>query len=384
MKTEKLYDKDSHIKDFTAMVVDCRCKNGNYEIILDRTAFFPEGGGQSADTGKIGSNSITDVQIIDGEIVHYSDGAIENGTTVSCSLNWDQRFRRMQNHSGEHIVSGIVHRLYGFDNVGFHMGEDVTVDFNGELTRDQILNVEKLANEAIYKNVEFICEYPDEETLKSLDYRSKLELTEDVRIVTVKGYDACACCAPHVYSSGEIGIIKILDFNRHRGGVRIHMLCGADAVEDYEKKYENLRQISAELCSKQNETAEAFEKLMNDHGQLKAEIAALKKAITSLKSSAINYTDSCILIFEKEIQMNDLRKLVLSGAEKTDKLCAGFVGDDEKGYRFAIASKCIDLMKKAKDITVALNGKGGGSAELLQGNASITRKEIELYFNENY
>ena len=384
MKTEKLYDKDSHIKDFTAMVVDCRCKNGNYEIILDRTAFFPEGGGQSADTGKIGSNSITDVQIIEGEIVHYSDNPIKIGAKVTCSIDWDQRFRKMQNHSGEHIVSGIVHRLYGFDNVGFHMGEDVTVDFNGELTRDQILNVEKLANEAIYKNVEFICEYPDDETLKGLDYRSKLELTENVRIVTIKDYDVCACCAPHVYSSGEIGIIKILDFNRHRGGVRIHMLCGYDAVEDYEKKYENLCQIAAELCSKQNETAEAFEKLMNDHGQLKAEIAALKKAITSLKSSAINYTDSCILIFEKEIQMNDLRKLVLSGAEKTDKLCAGFVGDDEKGYRFAIASKCIDLMKKAKDITVALSGKGGGSAELLQGNASITRKEIELYFNENY
>ena len=384
MKTEKLYDKDSHIKDFTAQVLDCRENDGKYEIILDRTAFFPEGGGQPADTGKIGNNTISDVQIIDGEIVHYSDGAIEIGTTVSCSLNWDQRFRRMQNHSGEHIVSGIVHRLYGFDNVGFHMGEDVTVDFNGELTRDQILSIENLANEAIYKNVEFICEYPDEETLKDLDYRSKLELTENVRIVTIKDYDVCACCAPHVYSSGEIGIIKILDFNRHRGGVRIHMLCGADAVEDYEKKYENLRQIAAELCSKQNETATAFEKLMNDHRQLKAEIAALKKEITNLKSSTIADTDSCVLIFEKEIQMNDLRKLVLSGAEKTDKLCAGFVGDDEKGYRFAIASKCIDLTKKAKDITVALNVKGGGSAELLQGNASITRKEIELYFKENY
>ena len=384
MKTVKLYDKDSHIKDFTAKVLDCREKDGYFEIILDSTAFFPEGGGQSADTGKIGNRIISEVQIIDGEIVHYSDGAVEIGTTVNCSINWDKRFRRMQNHSGEHIVSGIVHRLYGFDNVGFHIGDDVTVDFNGELTRDQILSIEKLANEAIYKNVEFICEYPDEETLKSLDYRSKLELTEDVRIVTVKGYDACACCAPHVYSSGEIGIIKILDFNRHRGGVRIHMLCGSDALEDYEKKYENLRMIAAELCSKQNETAEAFEKMMKDHGQLKVEIAALKKEITNLKSSALGDTDNCILIFEKEIQMNDLRKLVLSGAEKTDKLCAGFVGDDEKGYRFAIASKCIDLTNKAKDITAALNGKGGGSAELLQGNASITKKEIELYFNENY
>ena len=341
MITEKLYDKDSHIKAFTAKVIDCRKKENGFEVILDKTAFFPEGGGQYADTGKIGEAAINDVQIINGEIVHYADRALNIGEELRCEINWEQRFRRMQNHSGEHIVSGIVHKLYGYENVGFHLGDDVTIDFDGELTREQLIDVEKRANEAIYKNAKFTCEYPDEETLKNLSYRSKLELTENVRIVTVEGYDVCACCAVHVYSASEIGIIKILDFARHRGGIRVHLLCGKDALEDYEKKYENLRSVATVLCAKQNETAQAFERFNEEHSALKIELAALKRELAQLKASAMENTDECILIFEANTDMNDLRKLVLNGAEKTEKLCAGFSGNNNDGYRFAIASKKV-------------------------------------------
>ncbi len=384
MITKKLYDTDSHISSFRATVIACRKGEKGFEIILDKTAFFPEGGGQSADTGKIGQANITDVQTANDEIVHYSDRPLEVGDEIGCEIDWEQRFRRMQNHSGEHIVSGIVHRLYGYENVGFHLGDDVTVDFNGELTREQLLDIEKQANEAIYKNAKFTCEYPDESTLKNLSYRSKLELTENVRIVTIEGYDVCACCAPHVYSAGEIGIIKILDFARHRGGIRLHMLCGKDALEDYEKKYENLRSVATSLCSKQSETAKAFEKFNEEHGALKAELAALKKELSQLKASTIESTDECVLIFEPDADINDLRKLVLNGAEKTTKLCAGFSGSDEKGYRFVIASKHIDLREKSKDITTALGGRGGGSAELLQGNATASENEAKKYFKENF
>lgn len=384
MITEKLYDKDSHRRSFTAKVLDCRKKKNGYEVILDRTAFFPEGGGQPADTGTIGDTRVTDVQIINNEIVHYTDKPLNKSDDVSCEINWEQRFRRMQNHSGEHIVSGIVHTLYGYENVGFHMGDDITVDFSGELTREQLLEIERKANEAIYKNVKFTCEYPDEETLKTLNYRSKLELTENIRIVTIEGYDVCACCAPHVYSAGEIGIIKILDFIRHRGGIRIHMLCGKDALEDYEIKYGNLRSVATALCAKQNETANAFEKFNEEHGALKAELAALKRELAQIKASSIENTDECILLFESDADMNDLRKLVLNGAEKTTKLCAGFSGNDKTGYRFVIASKSIDLREKSKEITSALNGKGGGSSELLQGSAAASKAEIEKYFKEKY
>lgn len=384
MITEKLYDKDSHIKAFTAKVIDCRKKENGFEVILDKTAFFPEGGGQYADTGKIGEADINDVQIINGEIVHYADRALNIGEELCCEINWEQRFRRMQNHSGEHIVSGIVHKLYGYENVGFHLGDDVTIDFDGELTREQLIDVEKRANEAIYKNAKFTCEYPDEETLKNLSYRSKLELTENVRIVTVEGYDVCACCAVHVYSASEIGIIKILDFTRHRGGIRVHLLCGKDALEDYEKKYENLRSVATVLCAKQNETAQAFERFSEEHSALKIELAALKRELAQLKASGMENTDECILIFEANTDMNDLRKLVLNGAEKTEKLCAGFSGNNNDGYRFAIASKSIDLREKSKSITSALNGRGGGSSELLQGSAAASKEEIEKYFKENF
>ena len=384
MITEKLYDRDSHISSFRATVIACCSSEKGYELILDKTAFFPEGGGQSADTGKVGEANITDVQVVNDEIVHYSDKRLDVGDELDCEIDWEQRFRRMQNHSGEHIVSGIVHKLYGYENVGFHLGEDVTVDFNGEHTREQLLEIEKQANEAIYKNAKFTCEYPDESTLKTLSYRSKLELTENVRIVTIEGYDVCACCAPHVYSAGEIGIIKILDFARHRGGIRLHMLCGKDALEDYEKKYDNLRSVATALCSKQNEAADAFEKFNEEHGVLKAELAALKKELAQLKASTIESTDECILIFESNADINDLRKLVLNGAEKTTKLCAGFSGSDKSGYRFVIASKHIDLREKSKDITAALCGRGGGSAELLQGNATASENEARKYFKENF
>lgn len=384
MKTEKLYDLDSHLYDFSATVIDCRKNSDKYEIILDKTAFFPEGGGQLADTGKIANASITDVQIKDGIITHFSDSPVDVGTTVECQIDAPKRFRRMQNHSGEHIVSGIVHNLFGYDNVGFHLGDDVTIDFNGELSDEQLTKVEKLANEAIYKNVRFICEYPDEETLKTLDYRSKLDLTEDVRIVTIEGYDVCACCAPHVKTSGEIGIIKILDHHRHRGGIRIHLLCGFDALEDYGTKYRNLYAVANALCSKQNETAQAFEKHTAEHNELKAEIAALKRELTKLKAASLNSTDDCVLIFENDLPMNDLRCLVLKGAEKAEKLCAGFSGNDNSGYNFAVASQKLDLRNYSKDITSALNGKGGGSSELIQGSVKAAKQDIEDYFKNNF
>ena len=384
MRTEKLYDLDSHLYNFSATVIDCRKNADKYEIIHDKTAFFPEGGGQLADSGKIEGASINDVQIKDGIITHYSDSPVDVGNTVKCQIDAAKRFRRMQNHSGEHIVSGIVHKLFGYDNVGFHLGDDVTIDFNGELSDEQLARVEKLANEAIYKNVRFICEYPDEEALKSLNYRSKLDLTENVRIVTIEGYDACACRAPHVKTSSEIGIIKILDHHRHRGGIRMHLLCGFDALEDYGTKYRNLYAVANTLCSKQNETAQAFEKYVAEHNEIKTEIAALKRELTRLKAASLNSNDDCVLIFESDLPMSDLRRLVLKGAEKAEKLCAGFSGNDNSGYSFAVASRKLDLTKYAKDITSTLKGKGGGSSELIQGSIKSTEKNIEYYFKNNF
>lgn len=234
MTTEKLYYIDSHMFAFEAKVLDCRREKSGWAVTLDRTAFFPEGGGQLADTGYIGSVRVTDVQERGGEILHYTDAPLEPGLAVSCRLDDEQRLRRMQNHSGEHIVSGLIHGGYGYDNVGFHMGaECMTIDFSGELDWEQLMDIEQRANETVRADIPVHVWFPDTEELAQLEYRSKLELTENVRIVEIGDVDRCACCAPHVSRTGEVGVIKILDCQRHRGGVRVSVVCGMDAVEDY-------------------------------------------------------------------------------------------------------------------------------------------------------
>ena len=382
MKTVKLYDSDSYLSEFTAAVVSCEQDGDGYLTVLDKTAFFPEGGGQKADTGFIGEALVTDVQIKNGMIYHRIASPVEVGSEVECKIDFPQRFRRMQGHSGEHVFSGFAHSLYGCENVGFHLTDEVTIDFDIELDVEQIKNIERLSNDAVYRNVKITAEYPDEETLKTLEYRSKLELTEDVRIVTVEGVDVCACCAPHVGRTGEIGIIKVMSFMRHRGGVRIVLKCGAEALEDYEIKQQNLSRISVALCARPYETADIFEKFSNETAKLRQELTQLKKELSQIKMQNLESTDGNLLIFEDGADMPTLRNIVLDGAKKAGGLCGGFSGSDENGYIYVISSESIALRSMSKDINAALNGKGGGSDELIQGSCRASRKEIEDYFSE--
>ncbi len=380
MKTVKLYDNNAYVSEFNATVLYCS-KNGKYfDIILDKTAFFPEGGGQQADTGTISFAEVVDVQLDNGVIIHKTDSPLEVGSEVNCKINWDIRFRRMQNHSGEHIISGIANSLYGCTNVGFHMGSEITVDFDIELSKEQINKIETLANEAVFKNVSITAEYPDTSVLQDLEYRSKLDLTEDVRIVTIDGYDKCACCAPHVNRTGEIGIIKVLDSMRHRGGTRLFMLCGADAYEDYCIKTDNLYQIAVKLCAKHNEELDAFNKLCNEVQELKQKCASIAKELTQLKSQNIETVNGVALFFENESDMQTIRNLALETAKQQDVTAAVFSGEDGS-YKYAISS----MNKSVRDISTALNkqfsGRGGGSDELVQGNLSATEAEIKEFFS---
>ena len=235
--TEKLFYQDSHRSTFTAIVQEVRPSGNGYEIILDRTAFFPEGGGQSSDTGSLGGVSVSDVQEIDGKIIHYTDGPLVEGTEVEGCIDWTERFSKMQQHTGEHIVSGLIHKIYGYHNVGFHLGTDsVTLDFNGVVPKEKLHEIEQLANEAVAKNLPVQVLYPTDEELSKISYRSKIEIEGQVRIVVIDGYDVCACCAPHVKQTGEIGLIKLVGMQNYKGGVRISMLCGFRALEDYYQK----------------------------------------------------------------------------------------------------------------------------------------------------
>ena len=368
--TVKLYDIDSHLKEFEATVLSCE----NAVSVLDKTAFFPEGGGQTADTGFIDGVRVLDAQIKDGVIYHYLEKDIEIGKKVNCKIDWDERFRKMQNHSGEHIISGIVHSLYGFNNVGFHLSKaEMTMDFDGILTREDLLKIEKLANIAVWQNVKFNCYYP--ESLENLEYRSKLDLTEDVRIVEIENYDRCACCAPHVNTSAEIGIIKILDFCKLRGGVRLFVKCGSDALDDYNTRYQNDLKISSLLCAEQSEIATAVEKLIETEGNLKFLITDLKRRLIAEKVKSFNPKSDVTAEFESGMDIKELQLYSDALYKKAGGIRA-VLSQTDGGYYFAICGEEKPLAEFFARFKNTFNVKGGGRGNMVQGTVFASHDEI--------
>lgn len=378
--TQKLYDSDAYLTAFSAEVLACWEDNQHYRVILDRTAFFPEQGGQYADTGMLGDAKVLDAQLSEGAITHICDRYLAPHTHITGIIDWEKRYDRMQNHSGEHLVSGLIHTIYNFDNVGFHLGdEDMTLDINGVLTREQLSEIEEAANEAVWKNLPVMIDYPDTDTLASLSYRSKLELTENVRIVTFPGYDVCACCAPHVHATGEIGLIKILDAIHYKGGMRIHVRCGKRALYDYRTRYENTAAIAVALHGKQEETAADVARLLSQLSSVRSELSTLKKDLLAMKTETIAQTDGNLCFIEAMADISSLRSIVNAGAEKCGGICAAFSGNDREGYLFVIGSKNIPLRARAKEITAALSGRGGGTDLMISGSVSAPAAVIRAY-----
>lgn len=375
--TRKLYYIDSHLMEFEATVTECRTFENGCAVILDSTAFFPEGGGQSADTGYIGDVRVTDVQETGGEILHFCEKPLPVGTVQSCRLDREQRLRRMQNHSGEHIVSGLAHRLYGCENVGFHMGEgEMTVDFDRELSWDELMEIERLANEVVRSNVFIMTWFPGADELRHLTYRSKLELSENVRIVEIDGVDRCACCAPHVTRTGEVGIIKIFDAERHRGGVRITLACGMDALDDYRLRQRSVTEVSRLLSAKRGEIASAVSRLLCEQEKAKERIAMLSTELISLRADSCAETDGNICLFDELLDEIAQRELVNLLMPKCKGFAAVFCGSDADGYRYVIGSRNIDLRKNARAINGLISGRGGGRPEMISGRASSSSEDI--------
>lgn len=379
--TEKLYYEDSHLFDFFATVLSCtECEEG-YAVVIDRTAFFPEGGGQSADTGTIATALVRDVQEKDGQIIHYTDSPLEPKQLCRCRVDAEQRLRRMQNHSGEHIVSGLVHNSYGYNNVGFHMGENcMTIDFSGELTWEQLEQIETAANKTVCANLPVKTWFPEPAELEKMNYRSKLELTHDVRIVEIGDIDRCACCAPHVSFTGEIGIIKILSAQRHRAGTRVELVCGMDALDDYRVMQTNVTDISMLLSAKRKQTSEAVKHLLEDRDALRYALVKAENELVEAKVAAMGYTEGNICLFDTSENEAARRELVNRLVDKCSGAAAVFSGSDSEGYKYIIGSRNIDLRAKAKEINGAIEGRGGGKPEMIMGSASAARKEIEDYF----
>ena len=380
--TEKLYYKDAYIKEFSATVISSAESDGGYLLVLDKTAFFPEEGGQYSDTGIIDGVKVCDVREIDGVIYHKMNAPVEVGKTVECRLDFDERFEKMQCHTAEHILSGVFHNLYGVDNVGFHLGkEDVTMDISRPLSWDEIMRVEEIANRAVFDNVEVVSLFPTSDELKEMEYRSKLDLTENVRIVNIIGYDSCACCAPHVKYTGEIGFIKILDAVKMRGGMRMNITAGRRAYYTVKSAFENLGSISRSLSVPKLECADGVERLLKTAEEYKSEIKDLRIKSVVGEAEKIAYTGGNLVHFFRDADFDALRAALNLLAEKADGTVVLLSGG-EGGYKYVILKRGADMRSEIKAINAALLGRGGGNSDFAQGTFSASLEDIRAYFEK--
>ena len=377
--TKRLYYEDAYCREFDARVMDCREGKQGWEVVLDQTAFYPEGGGQPADEGTLGEAKVLDVKEGGEEVIHLCNRPLEPGSTVHGTLDWDRRFRFMQQHSGEHIFSGIVHRIFGYDNIGFHMGKDcVTVDFSGMLSEEDIAQVERAANEAVLADLEILEDYPSREELGRLDYRSKKELEGQVRIITIPGSDVCACCGTHVKRTGQIGPIKAVASEHYKTGIRISLQIGWKALEDYEEKHRNIKEISALLSAPPQETAEAVRKLQEQLQELKAANVALKQKQLDRLVEEVPEGTGRVIRFVEDLNPVEVRMLADRLAQKAD-FVAVFSGNDGEGYKYVMCSASMDVAALGKKFNEALNGRGGGRNPMVQGSVMAERAKIEEF-----
>ena len=382
--TERLYEQNAYCRSFEATVAAVEKENGRYIVTLDKSAFFPEGGGQPGDRGTIGGCAVSDTQMnAGGEILHYmkKEPDFAAGEKVSCALDWTLRFARMQAHTGEHIVSGLAHRLTGAENVGFHMdGTLMTVDFDLPLSKETLDEIERQANERVYENAAVRAFFPSPAEAENLVYRSKLEFVERLRLVEIEGVDLCACCAPHVKRTGEIGLIKILTAVSHRGGVRITLLCGRSAYEDYAVKYKNTLYCADLLKEKHNELPRALDALLEKEGALRLKLAAASKKYTDQVISSAPRCAGHGAVFVEEATNEELCRIAEACKTRCGGISACFGGDDCKGYCFAMSLPDEKYLPFTKTILEALRGRGGGKGCFLQGKCAAGRAEIEAFF----
>ena len=379
MKTKKLYYEDSHLREFEATVLACTQTDKGWEVILDATAFYPEGGGQACDLGTLGNVRVLDVREREETVVHLCDGPLTVGETVDGTIDWTRRFDQMQQHSGEHILSGLINRTYGYHNMGFHVGSGLMeVDFDGPMTLEQVLALEQQANEAVWANLPLRCWYPSEEELPTVGYRTKKALPWPVRIVEIPGFDKCACCGVHVQRTGEIGLIKVISVAKFHQGVRIQMVCGGRAYDYLNRIFEQNRQVSQAFSAQLTETGAAAKRMNETLAAEKFRATGLEKRIFGLIAERyVNCGD--VICFEDGLNPNGVREL----AEAIARVCGGtaavFSGQ-EGNYACCLVNKNGDVKELGNAMAKALNGRGGGKPGYFQGSVKATQEEIEAFF----
>ena len=378
--TRKLYYEDCHMSRFQAQVTGCEKWEKGYEIRLDATAFYPEGGGQACDLGTLNGVQVLDVREREEEILHLCEAPLEVGSTVEGIIDYDRRFDLMQQHTGEHIVSGIINRRYGFHNVGFHMGSAmIEIDFDGVVPAEDLRSIEQEANSALWQNLPVQCWYPSEEELPHVFYRTKRALPWPVRIVQVPEFDSCACCGVHVARTGEVGLIKLFSVVPLRGGCRIEMSCGARAMKLLNQAFDQNRLVSQAFSAQWFETGEAARKMNEALSGEKFRMAQLQKRIFEMiAEDYVNFEN--VVHFEQDLDSAQVRMLADAIAQRCDGTVAVFSGTEEEGYAYAMVDHKNDLRTFGKEMTAALNGRGGGKPNFQQGRVAAKRQEIEAFF----
>ena len=381
MEIRRLYYEDAYIKDFEATVMDCQPEANGWSVVLDATAFYPEGGGQAADTGFLADVRVLDVQEKDGQICHLCDGKLEVGTKVTGTVDFAPRFDRMQQHTGEHILCGLVHKQFGWHNVGFHMGEQVvTVDFDGPIPASALPELEWQVNEAIWQNIPVETFTPSPEELPNVFYRTKKALPWPVRIVRVPGYDSCACCGLHVKTTAEIGVMKIFSCVKFHEGVRLEIACGRKAMALLRAVFEQNRQVSQAFSAQMLETGEGARKANEQLSAQKQEIASLKAQLRQRIAADYAGVERAVH-FEPSLTSAEVRELADAMANYCSDFAAVFSGTEEGGYSYCVISRSWDLRELGKAINSGLQGRGGGRPDCQQGSVKSRRAEIEAFFS---
>lgn len=383
MATERFYYLQPKAKTLYARILACEPAKNGWEILLDRTIFYPTGGGQPCDLGQIGQAQVLDVRERGDEVVHLADAPLPVGQEVECAIDWTRRLDLTQQHSGEHLVSGIIHARFGFENVGFHMGSDViTIDFSGELTPQALAEVELAANEAVWADIPTKIWYPAPTELKTLPYRSKKELTGAVRLVQFGGIDLCACCGTHVERTGEIGLIKLLSTTRFHSGSRMELLCGGRALRYLNAVFAQNREISGLLSAKPLETAEAVRRLCAESEKMKYRLTQTENALFAERAEALRGRGN-VLLLQEAMQPDALRRLADAVTQACGGCCMTFAGEDGD-YKYAVGQKNGDLRRLVRKLNAALNGRGGGKPEFAQGSVKADRAQIEAFYGSYF
>lgn len=381
--TERLYDRDAYLRAFDAVVVSCEETEKGFAVELSQTAFFPEGGGQLSDRGFLSGSVVSDVRESHGRIFHYTDRAFLSGETVWGEIDWTRRFLHMQEHTAEHILSGLANTVFGCTNVGFHLGEtEVTTDYDRPLGEAEMTELEDRANLAVFENRGVRCFYPSPQELKNMTYRSKISLTEGVRIVDIDGIDKCACCAPHVARTGEVGLIRVIAYERYKGGTRCFIRAGFDALSDYRDRCRQLSGISHMLSARPDVCDIAVARLMEEAGSLRAALSETRRKLLEERVDRAEAKEGRLLSFSDVFDTDQQRYFVNGCIDRAPRLCGCFSPRKEGGFSFVLGSKELDLRPLAAMLRQKLGAKCGGSTDMISGFAPVDESSLRLLLEQ--